>query len=85
MEEANGTKKETSKKGTPKNINIDKNSSAMAKAESDSFTAEVFIKTLPEGGNTVPSESTEIVVTNKVDDEKHAQDLNCLFCGKEIE
>ena len=56
----------------------------MAKSESDSFIAEVFVKGLPEGNQT-PAENTEIVVTNKGDDEKDARDVSCLFCGKEIE
>ena len=84
-DEATGNKNKTTRKETPKNISIDKNSSALAKAESGSFTAEVFIKGLPDAENRAASEVSEIAVTNKGNNEKHTANVCCLFCEKEIE
>lgn len=85
MEEAAGTKKPSPKKSRPKDVSISKNSSALAKAENDTFSAEVFIKHMPTGTNQTPSERSEVVLTTLGRDEKHSQDVCCLFCGKEIE
>ena len=84
-DEAAGTKKPTPKKARPKDVSISKNSPALAKAETDSFIVEVFIKGMPSGANHTPSEKSEIVITTKGQDEKQSQDVGCLFCGTQIE
>jgi hypothetical protein len=84
-DEAAGTKKPTPKKARPKDVSISKNSPALAKAETDSFIAEVFIKGMPSGANQTPSEKSEVVITTKGQDEKQSLDVTCLFCGKDIE
>lgn len=66
------------------NIKIGPRSLAQAKAQKGSFTAEIFIKGLPDGEESTPAERTEIIVTDG-EGEKHAQSVGCLFCGTEIE
>ena len=63
------------------------NAGAVAESKNESFTAEAFIKGLGGGEekHQLPSESTEIVITNRDDGEQYAQDVKCLLCGKEIE
>lgn len=67
-----------------KKVTIGPRSLAQAKAQKNSLTAEVFIKGLPDGEGQSPAENSEIVVTD-ADGDKNAQNVNCLFCGTEIE
>lgn len=65
-------------------MSINAKSLAQAKAQVDAFTAEVFIKGLPNGDGQTSAENTEIVVTDANED-KQSQAVACLFCRKEIE
>ena len=80
-----GKKKSTPKKPRPKEVSISKDSSAVAKAENNSFSAEIFIKGMPSGPDSTLSDRSEVVITSKGSDDKHSQDVACLFCCKEIE
>lgn len=66
-----------------KNLDIDANSSAVATAQKDAFTADVFVKGLPDGPNQEAASTTEIVVMSE--EGKKAEDVSCLFCGSKIE
>lgn len=83
-DEASGTKKSTPKKSRPKAITISADSLAQAKAQTDSFTAEVLIQGLPNGESHTQAEKSEIIVTN-AQGEKQTQDVTCLFCHNKIE
>ena len=83
-DESTGTKKPAPKNARLKNISIGANSQAAAKAQTDSFTAEVFIKGLPNVDGQTPAEKTKIVITN-ADGENKTKDVSCLFCGSKIE
>lgn len=72
------------KKARPKDLSIGSSSSALAKAEKDSFVAEVFLKDLPDGKEHAAAKASEIVVTSSKG-EQSSQDVCCLFCGTEIE
>lgn len=84
-EEASGTKKPTLKKPRPKDVRISKDSAAVAKAETDSFYAEVFVKGMPNGLNSTPSTRSEVLVTTKGNEDKQSRVVTCLFCHKEID
>ncbi|KAK3719012.1 hypothetical protein LTR37_004575 [Vermiconidia calcicola] len=81
---ASKSKKTTPKKARPKNISIAAASPALAKAEKNSFTAELFIKGLSAGADQKQAEKSEIVIVNP-DGEQSSRDVSCLFCGKEVE
>lgn len=84
VDQSSGTKKRTPKKSRPKGTSIDLDSSATAKARTDSFTAEVFVAGLPHGGSPTPAEKNEIVVTN-AQGVKETREIRCLFCDQEME
>lgn len=67
-----------------KNPSINAKSSTAAKAQSNSVTAEVLIKGLPDGDGSTPAEKTEIVITD-AEGAKRSENVSCLFCGKDIE
>jgi len=72
------------RRGRPKNIKIESDSRAQAKAQTDTLAAEVFIKGLPDGNGALPAEKSEIVITD-ADGERSRQAVSCLFCEKAIE
>lgn len=80
--EAPNAKKQ--KKARPKDVTIGSTSPALAKAEKDSFVAEVFLKDLPDGKDHVKAGTSEILIISPGGD-RSSQDVCCLFCGTEIE
>ena len=83
-DDASSFKKSEPKEARPKFVSIGAIALAQAKAQTGSFTAEVFIQGLPNGDNQTPADKTEVVIT-KAGGEKQSQDVRCLFCDEEIE
>jgi hypothetical protein len=75
---------ESKAKHRPKDHITTTNPSALAKAEKNSYVAELYIQDLPAGDNYVPAEKTQIIVTGP-EGVKQTQNVSCLFCSKEIE
>ena len=78
-----GTKK-PGKQTKPKTLSLGARSLAQAKAQALLYTAEVFVEGLPKSDELIPSDKTEVIVTDG-DGEKSTQPVCCLFCGHEIE
>lgn len=82
--ETEGTKKPPTKKVRTKHVSISANSLAQAKAESDSFTAEVLIEGLPSGNKHCAAKETEIVIVDATGKES-TRSVHCLCCHQAIE
>lgn len=82
-QDASATKRKAGRKKSKQDMAAMADPRAIAIAEEGPFTAEVFIKGLPEDLKAASAAVTEIVVTN-AGKERH-QDVLCLFCQAKIE